>query len=135
VASEGNVPSGWRGIRSDFAHFCGIHGAVAFGERLRFLFASRAFWALATYRFGRWVYARPRRPQTLLLRALYVLSFEVGRLITKTSLSVRSRIEREVWIAPRGEVFVSFGIPRSGSGSSSHPEPRPSVPCRSPTAA
>ena len=119
MASEGNVPSGWRGIRSDFAHFCGIHGAVAFGERLRFLFASRAFWALATYRFGRWVYARPRRPQTLLLRALYVLSFEVGRLITKTSLSVRSRIEREVWIAPRGEVFVSFGS-RLGRGSMLH---------------
>jgi serine O-acetyltransferase len=119
VAGEGNVPSGWRGIRSDFAHFCGVHGAAAFGERLRLLFASRAFWALAIYRFGRWIYARPRRPQTLVFRALYSLLFEVGRLLTKTSLSVRSRIESEVWIAPRGEVFVSFGS-RVGRGSMLH---------------
>ncbi|HYY51849.1 MAG TPA: hypothetical protein VE755_03200 [Myxococcales bacterium] len=88
-------------------------------DRLRFLCASRAFWALAIYRFGRWVYARPRRPHTLVLRALYMLLFEVGRLITKTSLSVRSRIESDVWIAPRGEVFISFGS-RVGRGSMLH---------------
>ena len=111
MASAGHVPSGLRGIRSDFAHFCRVHGATGFRARLRLLLASRAFWGLAIYRFGRWVYERPRHPLTLAARALYVLLFEAGRLLTKTSLSVRSRIESEVWIAPRGEVFISLGEP------------------------
>jgi serine O-acetyltransferase len=119
VASEGNVPSGWRGIRSDFTHFCRIHGADTWGARVRVLCASRAFWALAIYRFGRWVYAHPRKPYTLALRALYCVLFELGRLVTKTSLSVRSRIESEIWLAPRGEVFISFGA-RLGRGSLLH---------------
>src|SRR2546428_63253 len=55
----------------------------------------------------------------LAFRALYVLLFEAGRLLTKTSLSVRSRIESEVWIAPRGEVFISLGA-RVGRGSMLH---------------
>jgi serine O-acetyltransferase len=119
VASEGNVPSGLRGVRSDFAHFCGVHGATTWRARLRLLCASRAFWALAIYRFGRWVYSRPRQPHMLVLRALYGVLFEVGRLTTKTSLSVRSRIESDVWLAPRGEVFISFGS-RVGRGSMLH---------------
>ncbi|HXO15107.1 MAG TPA: hypothetical protein VN835_02110, partial [Steroidobacteraceae bacterium] len=57
------------------------------------LCASRAFWGLALYRFGRWVYALRRGPLTLPLRLAYVVLFEIGRLITKTSLHVRSRIE------------------------------------------
>ncbi|OLE62859.1 MAG: hypothetical protein AUG04_07945, partial [Deltaproteobacteria bacterium 13_1_20CM_2_69_21] len=81
--------------------------------------ASRAFWALAVYRFGRWVYERPGHPLMLAFRALYVLLFEAGRLLTKTSLSARSRIESEVWIAPRGEVFISLGA-RVGRGSMLH---------------
>ena len=119
AASEGNVPSGWRGIRSDFVHFCGVHCATGVAARLRLLCASRALWALAIYRFGRWVYARPRRPHTLVLRAIYAVLFEAGRLVTKTSLSVRCRIESEVWIAPRGEVFISWGS-RVGRGSRLH---------------
>jgi serine O-acetyltransferase len=119
VAGEGIVPSGWRGIRSDFAHFCRVHGAAGWRARFRLLCASRALWALAIYRFGRWVYARPRRPHTLALRVLYGVLFEVGRLVTKTSLSVRSRIESEVWLAPRGEVFISLGA-RVGRGSMLH---------------
>ena len=119
MASAGHVPSGLRGIRSDFAHFSRMHGANGFRARLRLLLASRAFWALAVYRFGRWVYERPRHPLMLALRALYVLLFEAGRLLTKTSLSVRSRIESGVWIAPRGEVFISLGA-RVGRGSMLH---------------
>jgi len=116
VTGESSVPCGWRAIRADFAHFCKIHGAADFRSRLWVLFASRAFWALALYRFGRFVYARPRaRP----LRALYVVLFEVVRIVTKTSLSVRSRIEEEVWIAPQGEVFVSLGS-RVGRGTRLH---------------
>src|SRR5437016_2344937 len=96
-----------------------MHGANGFRARLRLLLASRAFWALAVYRFGRWVYERPRHPLMLALRALYVLLFEAGRLLTKTSLSVRSRIESGVWIAPRGEVFISLGA-RVGRDSMLH---------------
>src|SRR5256885_5211962 len=55
----------------------------------------------------------------LALRALYVLLFEGGGLLRKTSLSVRSRIESGVWIAPRGEVFISLGA-RVGRGSMLH---------------
>jgi serine O-acetyltransferase len=119
VASAGHVPSGLRGIRSDFAHFCRVHGAIGFRARLRLLLASRAFWGLAIYRFGRWVYERPRRLPMLPFRALYVLLFEAGRLLTKTSFNVRSRIETEVWVAPRGEIFVSLGA-RVGRGSMLH---------------
>ena len=119
MASAGHVPSGLRGIRSDFAHFCRVHGATVFRARLRLLLASRAFWGLAIYRFGRWVYGRPRHPLMRALRALYVLLFEAGRLLTKTSLSVRSRIESEVWIAPRGEVFISLAA-SVGRGSMLH---------------
>jgi serine acetyltransferase len=113
------IPSGWCAIRSDFAHFCKVHAAQGLRARLRLLCASRAFWGLALYRFGRWVYALPRGPLTLLLRLFYVALFEIGRLITKTSLNVRSRIEDQVWIAPRGEVFISLGS-RVGRGSMLH---------------
>jgi serine O-acetyltransferase len=113
------IPNGWRAIRSDFAHFCSVHGAKGHRARLRLLCASRAFWGLAIYRFGRWVYALGRRPLTLPLRLAYAVLFEIGRLVTKTSLSVRSRIESEVWFAPRGEVFISLGS-RVGSGSMLH---------------
>ena len=83
------------------------------------LCVSRAFWGLAVYRFGRWVYALRRGPLTLPLRLVYLALFEIGRLITKTSLNVGSRIESEVWIAPRGEVFISVGS-RVGRGSMLH---------------
>src|SRR5207253_1711674 len=109
----------WQAIRSDFAHFCRVHGATSRSARLRLLCASRALWGLAIYRFGRWVYALPRGIVTLPLRFAYVALFEIGRLLTKTSLSVRSRIESEVWMAPRGEVFISWGS-RMGRGSMLH---------------
>ena len=119
MASASAVPSGWCAIRSDFAHFCKVHAARGLRARLRMLCASRAFWGLAVYRFGRWVYALRRGPLTLPLRLVYLALFEIGRLITKTSLNVGSRIESEVWIAPRGEVFISVGS-RVGRGSMLH---------------
>ena len=119
MESASAVPSGWCAIRSDFAHFCKVHAAQGLRARLRMLCASRAFWGLALYRFGRWVYALPRGPLTLPLRLAYVALFEIGRLITKTSLNVRSRIEDQVWIAPRGEIFISLGS-RVGRGSMLH---------------
>jgi len=102
------VPKGLRGIRSDFAHFCRVHGAEGLRDKLWVLLVSRAFWGLAIYRFGRWVYALPRLP-SLPFRALYLVVFEVGRRLTKTSLNVLSRIETQVWLAPQGELFCSWG--------------------------
>ncbi|HEX4382630.1 MAG TPA: hypothetical protein VH083_06765 [Myxococcales bacterium] len=84
-------------------------------DRLWVLLVSRALWGLAIYRFGRWVYSL-QRPYNYPFRALYQAAFEIGRRITKTSLSVRSRIEDEVWIAPQGETFISLGS-RVGRGS------------------
>jgi serine O-acetyltransferase len=109
------VPKGLRGIRSDFAHFCRVHGAEGLRDKLWVLLVSRAFWGLAIYRFGRWVYALPRLP-SLPFRALYLVVFEVGRRLTKTSLNVLSRIEAQVWLAPQGELFCSWGS-RIGRGS------------------
>lgn len=117
--SSVQVPAGWSAIRADFVHFCNVHGARTRHARLRLLLLSRAFWGLAIYRFGRWVYSQPRRSVTLPLRAAYVLLFEIGRLVTKTSLSVRSSIAGCVWMAPRGEVFVSMGS-SVGAGSMLH---------------
>jgi serine O-acetyltransferase len=119
VGRESEVPSGWSGITSDFTHFCRVHGAENRRSRLRVLLVSRAFWGLALYRFGRFVYALPRTPLSAPLRALYGVLFEIVRRITKTSLSVRARIESEVWIAPHGEVFVSLGA-RVGRGAMLH---------------
>ncbi len=115
---EAEIPSGWSGIRSDFRHFCAVHGAQDARSRLWLLFASRAFWGLALYRFGRWIYAQPRLTG-LPFRGLYTVLFEVFRLLTKTSLSVRSRIASEVWLAPQGEVFISLGS-SVGRGSMLH---------------
>jgi serine O-acetyltransferase len=113
VAVEREIPSGFRGIRADFAHFAKVQGAESFGAKLWLLCASRAFWGLAIYRYGRWVYGRK---SSVFFRALYTLWFEIGRRLTKTSLSVRSRIEGEVWLAPQGEIFCSMGS-RIGFGS------------------
>ncbi|MGZ6142626.1 MAG: hypothetical protein ACXWLM_04765 [Myxococcales bacterium] len=114
---DDTVPSGLEGIRSDLAHFCKVHQAGAWSVLLR----SRAFWGLAVYRFGRWVYARPRTVPMLPLRGAYNVLFEIVRRVSKTSFSVCSFIEREVWFAPQGEVFVSFGT-RIGRGSMLHGE-------------
>lgn len=110
------MPVGWSAVRSDFRHFCEVHGAGDFRARLRVLCRSRALWALAIYRFGRWVHARRR---FVLWRAFYAAAFTLGRFLTKTSLSVHARIESQVWIAPRGQVFVSRGT-RLGRGSMLH---------------
>lgn len=118
-AADEQVPSGWRGVRGDFVHFCKVHGATSWGSRVHVALTSRSLWGLAVYRYGRWVYARPRSPATLPLRALYSAAFEVVRRLSKTSFAVRSRIEREVWIAPQGEVFISLGS-RVGRGSMLH---------------
>jgi serine O-acetyltransferase len=112
---EREVPSGLSGIRADFEHFARVQGARTFRERAWLLATSRAFWGLAIYRYGRWAYAQPRAI-SLPLRALYTISFEIGRRLTKTSLNVRSLIESEVWLAPQGEVFCSMGS-RIGRGS------------------
>src|SRR4029077_2675920 len=108
-ASEERDPRGLRVIRTDFAHFCMVHAAGDWRSRLRVLLVSRSFWALALYRFGRSVYARPRSLVRMPLRAVYKALFEIVRLLTKTSFSVHARIEGEVWIAPHGEVFISLG--------------------------
>jgi serine O-acetyltransferase len=111
---EREVPSGLSGIRSDFEHFARVQGAESLVERLWLLCASRAFWGLAVYRFGRWAYAQPRW-RSLPFRVLYNFLYELSRRLAKMSLSVRSTIEREVWIAPQGEVFCSLGA-RIGRG-------------------
>jgi len=135
VASAGHVPSGLRGVRSDFAHFSRVHGASGFRARLRLLLASRAFWALAVYRFGRWVYERPGHPLMLAFRALYVLLFEAGRLLTKTSLSARSRIESEVLDrAPRRGLHLAGGARRPRLDASRRQHPRRRRQARSPRA-
>ena len=112
---EDAIPGGLEGIRADLAHFCKVHQAGALSVLLR----SRAFWGLAVYRYGRWVYARPRTAPMLPLRGAYNVLFEIVRRVSKTSFSVRSFIGREVWFAPQGEVFVSFGT-RIGRGSMLH---------------
>lgn len=120
MAGESSVPCGWKGIRADFAHFCKVHGAADLVSRLRVLLLSRAFWALCVYRYGRWVYGSGLpRLLSLPLRAVYNVLFEIVRFAAKTSLAVQARIESEVWLAPRGEIFVSFGS-RLGRGSMLH---------------
>ncbi len=114
-----SVSGGLSGIRSDFAHFCSVHRAAGWRARLRVLLVSRAFWGLALYRLGRRVYALPRGPITLPLRFIYGFLFEIVPRATKTSFSVRSQIDSEVWVAPHGEVFVSHGA-RIGRGSMLH---------------
>ena len=110
------APSGFAAVRADFVHFCAMHGARGFWQRLWVLGISRAFWGLALYRIGRSIYSLPRVAATIPLRAFYLISYELTRRLTKTSLDLRAELGERLWIAPQGEVFITQGA-KVGSGS------------------
>jgi serine O-acetyltransferase len=103
-------------VRADFRHFCDVHGACGFWGRLWVLCISRSLWGLALYRIARGIYALPRSPTTLPLRAWYAVTVEIVRRLAKVSLDARAEIGERVWLAPQGAVFCTQGG-RIGSGS------------------
>jgi len=112
-----DVPSGLAGIARDLAHYGKIHGARGLFEKFTLPFRAPALFALATYRFGRWVYATPslNRATSLPFRAAFVAASETVRHATGILLHPWSEIEGEVWLASFSPIMVGAQRIRSGA--------------------
>src|SRR5262249_13481586 len=73
------VPEGFRGLRGDVAHYCRIQAARGFLACLLIVVSTPSLWALAVYRFGRWLRFGQSRPSFAkrLLGPLHTLLFEL----------------------------------------------------------
>jgi serine O-acetyltransferase len=111
------VPSGLSGVLGDFAHYCRVLGAKTLCDKLSLPFRAPALVALATYRFGRWVYTSPRlnRPTSLPFRAVFAGMSEVVRHATGVLIHPWSEIERDVWFASFAPIIVGARRIRAGS--------------------
>lgn len=112
------VPSGLSGIRSDFAHYCRVHNAETFLAKLLLPLEASSLLSLAVYRYGVWLYARPR-PKLLALPGkllFWTLYFGVRR-VTHVGLSPTAKIGEEVWFASGTPIICMATI---GKGSSLH---------------
>lgn len=118
--SEAPIPHGFDGLRKDFAHYCRVHRAATLGDRLLLPLRAPALFALAVYRFGRWVHFGSRLPRPLLLplRILYVVLFEVSRHLTGILLHTWAELEENVWLGSFAPILI--GARRIGSGSMIH---------------
>jgi len=123
VASAGHVPSGLRGIRSDFAHFCRVHGATGFRGRLRLLLAPGGVLVCSTPNldskqiawFGPvWAHWHPPYHR-------YIFSKRGFRALAAQGM----RVEHDR-LAQLGWVYDGFGGYRK-KAASSHPGPKLAV--------
>ncbi len=113
------APSGLRAIRADVKTWFREAGAVTPGQKLRVLAQSPALWALAFYRFGRWIRSpgvhRPRIV-ALPLWAVYRLMWPLVLWSTRVFLTVQAEIEEDVWIHSHDSVWIG-PCSRIGRGS------------------
>ncbi len=115
-----SVPRGFRGFRGDYAHYCRMHGATTPLDRVLLPLRAPALFALAVYRFGRWLHfgSRLPRPLALPLRVLYIALFEMSRHLTGILLHTWAELEKDVWLGSFAPIMV--GARRIGSGSMIH---------------
>jgi serine O-acetyltransferase len=94
------VPSGLRGARGDFDHYCRVHGARTLAQRLLVLVRAPSVWALFVYRLGRAAhFSGPRPPWVMLpLKLLYAVSAEIARHATGVLIQPWAELERDIWI-------------------------------------
>ena len=105
------TPAGWRAVRADFAHYCTVQKATTRLDRMLLLLRAPSLWALAVYRFGKWVERTPSRA----LRVLYLVLFEVVRHATGVLLHRWVEIEADVWFESYAPIFI--GARRVGRGA------------------
>ena len=118
--SKGSVPSGASGIKSDFLHYCEVHGISSAAGRLFLPLQAPSFLALAVYRFGRWVQHDSTLPRRMLfpVRIAYAIMFEVVRHLTGILLYAWVEVEDRVWFASFSPIVV--GAKRIGRGTMIH---------------
>lgn len=101
------VPHGWRGIRDDFAHYCHVHGARTFLEKLLLPLRAPAFLALAVYRYGRWLKtAHLLRPVEIALVIFHRLLSESVRHVTSVRLPLWVDVEECVWFGSFAPMLI-----------------------------
>src|SRR5438105_14292090 len=98
MQTDPHVPSGWRGLRADFAHYCTVHGATAPLDKLLLPLRAPALWALAVYRFGRWL-RFDGTAHSRLLKVLHRVMWELVRHATGILIHPWVELESSVWIA------------------------------------
>jgi serine acetyltransferase len=104
MAAEFENPAGWRGVRGDFAHYCTIHRAATRLDRLLLPLRAPSLLALAVYRFGAWLYRKPRPP--LGWRVLYALLFEAVRHATGILIHRWAEIDERVWLESHAPILL-----------------------------
>lgn len=111
------VPSGWRGARGDFAHYCKVHGARTALQRLLVLIRAPAVWALFVYRLGRTAHFGGPRPRwkALPLKLLYAVCVEVARHATGVLVHNWAELEHDVWLESFAPIMVGAKRIRSGA--------------------
>lgn len=68
------------------------------------LLLSQGFWAVATYRFGRWVHAERHRRS---LKPLYALAFKLVEVSTQIRLPARASIGAGLLVDDIGPIIIS----------------------------
>ena len=110
------VPCGWRGIRGDFTHYCAVHGARSFFEKLLLPLRAPAFFALAVHRYGTWLKSArlPRLAKIPLVVLLSALG-DIVRHATGVFLQPWVDVEDRVWLGSFAPLVIS--AQRIGSGA------------------
>lgn len=116
VKSPSDIPAGFSAIRRDFSHYCKVHGARTWAEKLWLPFEAPSFLALAVYRFGRWLRA-PERSAAARLggRVAHRLLFEFVQRASRVHIVPDSEIGENVWLSSHGPSFLGGRIGRGCS--------------------
>jgi serine O-acetyltransferase len=114
---ERSVPKGFRGLRGDLAHYCQLEGARGALGCLLMAMRTPSIWALAVYRFGRWLrFGHHRIPGLkFLFGPIHVLLSELVRHLTGILINPWTEIEDHVWLESFTPMLV--GAKRVGKGT------------------
>jgi serine O-acetyltransferase len=113
------VPSGLGAIRADLQTWFRETGAVRPGQKLKVVLQSPPLWALAFYRWGRWIrYPAAPRPRalTLAMWAVYRVLWTPLTWLTRVFLTVHSELGPDVFIHAHDSVWIAPST-RIGRGS------------------
>ncbi len=106
------VPCGLTGIRADLQTWFTVAGAEGTWDRVRVVLDSPALWAMALYRFGRWLRDPNVRRPRLVAKALwpvYRLLWPLSLWLTRVFLTVDSEVEGDVWIGSFDSTWIGSG--------------------------
>jgi serine acetyltransferase len=114
---ERPIPAGFHGLRGDFTHYCQLEGVRGAFGRLLMPLRTPSIWALAVYRFGRWVHFGSDGIPALrrLLKPVHVALFQLVRHLTGILINPWTEIEEQVWLESFSPLIV--GAKRVGKGT------------------